>query len=284
MGGKGSAPAAPDYTPIANSDLQSAQIYQQTANDQLNWAKQQYADQAPLTAQFVNQMVGDSKQQSANAQTLFDQYQQNTLPMMQNFSQQAQGWNSPARATQQAGAAMADVSNQMNAQREASLQQLEGFGVDPSQTRYAALDLGTRVQQAAATAATGTQSREQTEQQGLALEGQAINMGQGLPNQSTSTYGGAASSGSSGVNAANTSMSTGANIMGLPTFLERAVTGRQPERGRGDEHRLPERAVGGAIPAAGGGQRHARHRLADRRRADGQSPYKVRQTNGIDAG
>ena len=162
MGGKSSAPAAPDYTPIANSSIEAARVGQETAREQLAWAKEQYADQAPTTKKFVDQMVSDSEQQSSHAKTMFDQYQTTFQPMMKKFADTASGWNTPARAEQQAGMAMADVSTQMNKQREASLQQLESFGVDPSQTRFAALDLGTRVQQAAATAATGTQSRQQT--------------------------------------------------------------------------------------------------------------------------
>jgi hypothetical protein len=217
VGGKGDAPPAPDYTPIAQSSLESAKVAQETSREQLQWAKEQYADQAPTTKKFVDQMVDDSKQQSAHAQTMFDQYQQTFQPMMKKFADTASGWNTPGRAEQQAGMAMADVSTQMNKQREASLQQLESFGVDPSQTRYAALDLGTRVQQAAATAATGTQSRQLTEQQALALQGQAINIGSGIPSQVTQTFAGAAGSGGTGMNAANAGMQTGSNIMGSPT-------------------------------------------------------------------
>jgi hypothetical protein len=231
-GGKGKAPAPPDYTPIAQSSLDAANVQAQTSRENLDWAKQQYADQKPMTDAFMQSMI-QSQQQAGTladrqmaiqqqvaatdqqaAQMQLDNatkaqrfYEQNFQPMESQFAQTAQGYNTPQRAEQQAGAAEAGVAQGMDAQRSAALQGLEGFGIDPSQTRYGALDLGTRVSQAAATAAAGTQSRLNTEGTGLALKGEAINIGRGYPGQVANAYG-------TSINAGQGSVGSGAGVLG----------------------------------------------------------------------
>ena len=262
-GGKGSAPTPPDYTPIAQSSLDAAKVQAQTSADQLDWAKQQYADQKPLTDAFMQSMVGvqntdiQAQQQAmasgqkvsdaelqamqtqqAQAQQAQDYYKSTYQPIESQFAATAQGYNTPQRAEQQSAAAQADVATAFSGQRQAALQSLESYGIDPSQTRYGALDLGTRISQAAAQSAAGTQSRLNTEATGLALQGEAINIGRGYPGQiaqaySTATqagqgvgsaYGGAigagagaAGAGSAGIGAGLNTANTYGNMMGTPT-------------------------------------------------------------------
>lgn len=215
--GKQSAPAAPDYSSIANASTESAKIYAATSREQLDWAKQQYNDIAPTTKAYLSSMIDNSNSATANAEKDRARYESIYQPMEDKFVGQAKDWNSPDRANQEAGAAQAEVANQFNAARKSALAGLESYGIDPSQTRYGALDLGTRVQQAAATAAAGTQSRRNTEATGLALEGEAINIGKGYPGNVAQSYGTATSAGSAGLSAANTGLATGSNAMGSPT-------------------------------------------------------------------
>jgi hypothetical protein len=231
MGGKGSAPAPPDYSALAQSSADAAKIQAQTSKDQLDWAKQQYADQAPQTKAFMQSMVDQQKQDQGiaaqnqtNAQQAQDFYKGTFQPIEKQFAGQATGYNDPARAAERSAAAQADVAHAFQGQRDAALQNLEGFGIDPSQTRYGALDLGTRISQAAATAGAATTSRQQSEATGLALEGEAINIGRGYPGQIAQSYGtalnagqGNTASGSSGVSAGLNTSSTYGNMMGSPT-------------------------------------------------------------------
>lgn len=230
-GGKGSAPAAPDYTPVAQSSLDAAKIQAQTSSDQLDWAKQQYADQAPYTNAFMKSMTdtetqdqGIATESQANAQQAQDYYKQTYQPVETQFAQTAQGYNTPARADEQSAAAQAGVGQAFSGQRQAALQSLESYGIDPSQTRYGALDLGTRISQAAAQSAAGTQSRLNTEATGLALQGEAINIGRGYPGQVAQAYGtavnagqGATGAGNAGVGAGLNTSSTYGSLMGTPT-------------------------------------------------------------------
>lgn len=212
--GKQSQPAPPDYTALAQSSKEAAQIQAKTSADQLDWAKQQYADQAPQTKAYMDSMTSSMDAQTKNAQDAQDEYNKTYKPIEEQFASQASGYNSADRSAQASGAAQADVATAFAGQRQAALSSLEGYGIDPSQTRYGALDLGTRVSQAAAQATAGTQSRLQTEAMGMSLEGQAINTGRGYPSQVNQSYQGAAASGGAGISAGLNTSSTYGNLMG----------------------------------------------------------------------
>lgn len=214
MGSKGSSPPPPDYSALAQSSAEAAQLQSQTSREQLDWAKAQYADMAPQTKAYMTAMTASTDQQMANAQTDRQRYEQVYQPMENQFVQTAQNWNSPERAQQQAAAAQADVATAYDAQRKNALSSLESYGIDPSQTRFGALDLGTRISQAAATAAAGTQSRQQTEAMGLSLQGEAINIGKGYPGQVSNAYAGATAAGNAGIGAGLNTSTTYGNLMG----------------------------------------------------------------------
>lgn len=212
----GGAPAPPDYTPIAQANQASAEASLQLGRDQLAWAKEQYADTAPYAKDYLTQQIKSSDDQTKNAEADRARYTSIYQPIEDKFVNQATTWNSPARSEQMAGAAKADVASSFDAARLAAQSSLESFGIDPSQTRFGALDLSSRVSQAAATAAAGTQSRLNTEATGLALEGEAINIGKGYPGNVAASYAGATSAGGSGVQSALNTSNTYGNLMGTP--------------------------------------------------------------------
>ncbi len=216
MGGKGGAPAAPNYTPMILADMHAADLNAQTSTDQLNWAKQQYADQKPRTDAYMDAMTKNMTDQSANAARDRAFYEGTYQPMEKQFAQTAQGYNDPARAAQRSAAAQEDVASTFAGQRASALSNLESYGIDPSQTRYGALDLGSRISQAAAQAGAGTASRLSSEATGLALQGEAINIGRGYPGQVAQAYGTATQAGGSGVTAGLNTSQTYGNMMGNP--------------------------------------------------------------------
>lgn len=209
-----SAPTPPDYSGLIQASTDAAKLQSQTSADQLAWAKQQYADQAPITKQYVTAMTDQATQQTANAEKDRSRYESIYQPMESSFAQTASGWNSPARADAQAASAKADVNASMESARNNATSNLESFGIDPSQTRFGALDLGSRISQAAAGAAAGTQSRQNTQATGLALQSEAINIGRGYPGQVAQSYAGAQGAGGAGISAALGTSSTYGNLMG----------------------------------------------------------------------
>ena len=228
--GKSSAPAAPDYTPVAAADEQAAQLQYNLGEQQLQFSQQQYNAVEPSTVAFLNQETATSAAQSAQATQEQNTYNSTFAPIANSFATEANNYNSPAQAQQNAGAAEGNVATNFDAQRTAATSNLESYGIDPSQTRYQALDLGTRISQAAATAAAGTQSNPNTQATGLAMQGEAVNMGQGIQSNVAQSYATAQGAGNSGIGqfnsttgATNQSTATGANIIGQGTSSNTAA-------------------------------------------------------------
>jgi hypothetical protein len=175
----------------------------QTSNDQLNWARQQYAQQAPVTANAMSQLANLGTTQTS-------QYQDIYAPLQAQYASEAANYDTPAAEQLASGKAMSDVAQATEAARSTALSNLASYGIDPSQTRYSALDLGTRVQGAAAEATAGTNARLQTQQTGLGLQANAIGQGLQVGSQGASNTNAGATLG------LNTSTAYG-NLMGTGT-------------------------------------------------------------------
>jgi len=126
---------------------------------------------------------------------------------------EANQYDTGARRDQKQGMAMADVTATFDATRRNALSRLEGYGVDPSQTRNAALDIGVRTQQAAAMAAAATAAGNRVEDTGRALRSDVVNFGKGLPMQTASSYNQSVAAGQSAVGGANSTTNTGINAL-----------------------------------------------------------------------
>lgn len=219
MGSKSSAPSTDTsaYSAIASADTTAAELSAQSSANSLAWSQQQYAQEWPYVQSYMNAMTGEMNQSTASATEQQSRLENIYYPIENQFATTAQTYDTPSREAQASAAAQADVSNSYNAQRTSALQSLESYGIDPSQTRYGAMDLGARVSQAASSASAGTQARLNTEATGLSLEGEAINIGRGYPNSIAQSYSTAQSAGSSGVNAGLNTSTTYGNLMGTAT-------------------------------------------------------------------
>lgn len=217
MGSK-SSPSTDTSGYAALYDALSSQSATSAAESQasLDWSKQQWLAEEPYTVNYMNAMIDATNAETTAAQNQQSFYDTTYKPIEAQFAQTATGYNTPERAQQQSAAAQADVAASYSQQRQSALQNLESYGIDPSQTRYGALDLGARISQAGAQAAAGTQSRLNTEATGLALEGEAINTGRGYSSNIAQAYSTATNAGSSGVNAGLNTSSTYGNLMGTP--------------------------------------------------------------------
>jgi hypothetical protein len=111
---------------------------------------------------------------------------------------------------------MSSVAQQYDAAGGAAKRQLQSYGVDPSSGRTAALDIGTRTGEAAASAAAGTQSDINRQTTGLGLEATALNIGNQLPGQATASNAGGTGAGAGAVNATTNSYSPYAGAIANP--------------------------------------------------------------------
>jgi len=213
----GGAPAAPNYSGLIGAATDQANKYNALMQQELDFAKGAYNDQLPYTQKIQALNLDTAQNASDFAKSQQAQYQQLYQPLQAKFVQQAQDYNSPDEVAKARGAAMGTVGQQFDAAGDAAKRSLESYGIDPSATRFAALDVGTRTAKAAATAAAGTQSDVQRQLTGLGLEGQALNIGNGLPGQIAAGQNTSTAAGAAGNAAGNSTYSTYSGALGNPT-------------------------------------------------------------------
>lgn len=219
MGGGNDVPSVPDYGPLIAASKESSKFAYDLAQQQFDWAKKTYNENKQVSKIVIDKALGMMDRQDAWAQADRKRYETIFQPLEEQLAKDAQDYSTPQRQEQAAGAAEADVAAQFNQARDAAQQRLEAYGVDPSQTRAGALDLGSRVAEAAAQASAGNQARDRTMREGWMLRDSAINTGKGLPAQTMAEIGGSGQSGNQLVNTGLATTASGGQTMGTaPTW------------------------------------------------------------------
>lgn len=229
--GKKSTPAPPDLTPYANAMEQQGEWAFLTSQEQLKWAREQDAKNRALLDQVLGPQLAAQQDQMGWARKDRARYEGTYQPLEDSLIQDFQSYWTPDRQSQERGRAMADVSASFDAQRRNALQRLESYGVDPSQTRNAALDVAMRTQQGAATAAAATNAQRVGEDKARAMRADAINIGRGMPSQVAQSYGQSVAAGSQAMGGANSTFGTSAGAIGSPGSY--AALGQQGVQGAG---------------------------------------------------
>lgn len=281
MGSK--APDAPDLTPMAQGSAETARMAQETAREQLAWAREQDTMNRELLGRVLTGQETIQQDQLENAQQDRQRYEEIYQPLEDNLVSEFNSYDSPERRAQERGRAMADVSQSFDAARRNSLQRLESYGVDPSQTRNAALDIGVRTAQAAAQAGAASASDRATEQTGRALRAEALNIGKGYPSNVAGSYGQSLAAGNSMVGNANaTTGASGQAAQGANSYMNTAIGGygqagntmTQGYQNQLAQFNANQQATTGMLSAVGG--------IAGMFMADGGDVPKKRQALTID--
>lgn len=213
-GGGGGSDYGSMFSAIAA--MQAAQLQYQLGKEQLDWAKGVYSEFKPYMIEGTEQSLADQKRASAFAKQQEDFYTNTYQPLEADYVERVQNWDTPERREQMAGQAQSMVASQYEQARTAAQQQLESYGVDPSSTRYAALDLGARTAQAANAAGAGTKAIQDVENIGMALRGQAINTGRGYAQSAAGTQNASTSAGGTGMGGLNSFFGTSSQAMTAP--------------------------------------------------------------------
>lgn len=225
MGHQNKTPPPPDYTPIIQAQTAQAEKANKLSDEQLQWAKEQYADNKAVTDQIAAQGLDAQKQSNEAAvndrKTFEDTYQ----PLEQKLAAEAKDYASPERQQEEMGKAQATVGQQFDAARAAATRNLESFGVDPTSTRGQALDVNSRIQEAAAKAGAGNQAQAATEATGRNLEMAAINVGRQYPSQIAGETALGTQAGSAAGNVKLGATSVGSQTMGTPGEYMGQATG-----------------------------------------------------------
>ena len=198
-----STPPPPNYGPLAQASERQATLAFKTSQEQLDWAKEQYANQLPFLKRVQPALASLLEQQMEAGAKDRARYEQLYQPLEDMAIDEARQYTAPERMAMMRGRAVSGVNQQFAAAGDAARRNLESFGVNPSSTRMAALDLGVKMQQAASAAGAGTMSDTMQETIGRQLRDQAINTGKGYPAQSLAAQQGANQSGMNTVGAGN---------------------------------------------------------------------------------
>lgn len=215
--GKPKPPPAPDYSGVAAASAEAAKYSYQLGKEQLAWAKEQYASDKAVTDRVVDAAMKVQADNDAAAARDRQRYESVFQPLEDEYVSKARDYASEGRQDQNAGRAAADVTAQFGAARRNAQAQLEAYGVDPSQTRAAALDLGTRTAEAATRAGAANQARMQTEEAGNNMLANAVNIGKGYPGQIATGYGTGTAAGNQAIQGTLQTTASGANTMGTST-------------------------------------------------------------------
>jgi hypothetical protein len=210
------APPPPDFSGIAQAQAAAAAMSYDMQKQQMDWAKEQFKESSAISNRVIDDAIARQDKLDTIAAEDRKRYTSIYQPLEDSLAAEAQDYSTPARREKQAGAAMADVSQQFKLARAAAQDRLESFGIDPSQTRAAALDVNARIAEATARAGAGNQARERTDAMGRALRSEAINVGRGYPGQVAQSYGLASQTGSGAANTEFGNVASGASTMGTP--------------------------------------------------------------------
>lgn len=220
MGGKSSPPPPPDYSQLAAASKEAAELSYKLGKEQLDWAKEQYGKDSAITSKVVDQFLSDMQDTSANAQKDRARYEQIFQPLEEDLAKEAQDYATPERRDLEVGRAQSNVGQQFTQAREQAKSELESYGINPSSTRFAALDVGMRANEAAAKAAAGNQASQNVDATQRALRSEAINVGRGYPGTIAQSYATSLGQGNSAGGQTLAQTASGAQTMGTtPQYL-----------------------------------------------------------------
>jgi hypothetical protein len=220
MGGKGKV-EAPDFGPLAAVMKESADYSYKTAKEQMAWAKQVYNENKGLAQDVIKSSLARARLTEQWAKEDRKTYVEKYKPAMLQQLAKAQDYNTRARQEQAAGEAEANVVAEMKAAQDAASARLEQYGVDPSQLKAGALNLGIELASAQAQVGAGNAARRQTEQYGDALMANAVNAGSGFPQQALAASGASGTAGAQAFNVGTANATLGGNLLGTgPTWQQ----------------------------------------------------------------
>lgn len=175
-----------------------------------------------LMDQVVNTQMDAFTQQMAQSNQMFnyaqqdrDYYNQVYRPMREQFAKKAANYDTVARREAAAGRAKGDVASAFRNAKLNEQARLEGFGIDPSESRGMALDKNIAIERAKAQAAAGTAAANRVEDVGLQLQDQAIRQGDPLLNRDINQAAMSNQMAATGANIGSNALTGTGNIYGL---------------------------------------------------------------------
>lgn len=241
-------------TPQSDWGLQLSHLLSALGQSQYQWAQDQYNKGAAITDANIAQFMEQSGKGAGLAQTLIQQYQNQFAPLIQQYLNQANTYNSEERQRFMMGRAESQAAQAATAARNETERKLQGMGVNVSSGRYQDVVAALRMQDAAARAGAGTQAALDTADRGRAMTEKGIQFGQNVPGMAVNALNSAYQGVTGAENAILGQQNTGANLMQSAVPFYNAASGA---------NKLP--SVG--QQSSGGSSSHQESSSPDRERA-----------------
>jgi hypothetical protein len=198
----------------------------QLAASQAQWGQNQYARTSAVTNNSIDNYLAASQQDMSLANQSMNQYQQTTVPEINQQATEAAQYASPSRVGINMGAAESQSMQGTNAAMAAAKQNLQSYGINPSSGMYAELNSANQTAAGAAAAGAGQQAQLATEATGRQLLGSSIATGQQLPGQAINASNAGTTAISGAQNAALANANTGVALTDTgPASLINAAPG-----------------------------------------------------------
>jgi hypothetical protein len=177
------------------------------SREALDWYKEVYNRESPqrerateTANQVAEYQLQSMRDNDAIAQDYWNYQKQTFRPLEQGLVNEAQNYATEARKNQAAGTAMADVSQQFDAARQAQARGMTRMGVNPNDGRMAAMSNQLMMSEALGKAQAGTQARNNVDLQGYARKMDAANLGRNLASSQATSAGVAMNAGNNATN------------------------------------------------------------------------------------
>ena len=217
--GGGSVPQAPNTTAQSGASSGIGQMAQGAGQSQLDWAKGQVGQNGQTTQNVQGQLNPLIGQQAGAGATATNQFQNTTVPGLNNQLATAQNYgNAAGMATAQAGAE-AQTGQAYNAARLNNQRQLGSYGVDPSTMKSGALNLNANLAQAGAMGNAGYNAGQQRQLTGMGLTSQALGQNLQAAGTGQNYTAGANATGSNVVGLGNQTTATGSSALSAPSQM-----------------------------------------------------------------
>lgn len=200
-GGKGSAPAIPDPNPglfaSAQATIEVGKMQERLAQEYLNFSKGQYEDFAPFLQGLAKTELDIALDNKARADEYADYERETFRPLERQLIADVGRYSTAENRELLAQEAKADVATAYDVQKQQLARELGRFGINPNSGRFAAINAGLSMDQAAQESGAMTKTRRQAEGLGYARMQDAVSMGRGLPSNASTAYGIAVTAGDS---------------------------------------------------------------------------------------
>ena len=207
----GDSPPPPDYTPMAEATREATRVSERLGQQQIDESRRQYDRTMELSAPILASQKKTMDLAYEQGKTNFDNFLNEGRPLQQRMRDIAMGNITPDVQRQMDTAAtenVADVSAQLDNQRQQTNRNMMRMGVMPGSGKFAALSGQMDVGAATAKASAANVGRTNALDKVYARSGDVLNTYSGIASQAPAFYSAGTNAGNSAVGNSNAIGST----------------------------------------------------------------------------